>query len=180
MDNSYGTVLTGFSFHILFSSYFGSVYLWESQCCCFVNSDIWIFLYLQIRFFNDFVKHIYIRSVVMERLIGYLLLSSSSSSSPLCRVFIFIFLRETMSLGNTVLQLFFCYYSWCLVSVLNLLYFYIITSRSMCAVPNMAVFWSSLTSCFIIIIIIIIIIITMTRICQYVLYNSFRIPYTNT
>ena len=39
---------------------------------------------------------------------------SSSSSSPLCRVFILIFLRETMSLGNTVLQLFCCYYSWCL------------------------------------------------------------------
>jgi len=35
-----------------------------------------------------------------------------------------------------------------LVSVLNLLYFYISASRSMCAVPNMAVFWSSLTSCF--------------------------------
>jgi len=35
-----------------------------------------------------------------------------------------------------------------LVSVLNLLYFYISTFRSMCAVPNMAVFWSFLTSCF--------------------------------
>ena len=35
-----------------------------------------------------------------------------------------------------------------LVSVLNLLYFYISTSRRMCAVPNMAVFCSSLTSCF--------------------------------
>jgi len=35
-----------------------------------------------------------------------------------------------------------------LVSVLNLLYFYISTFRSMCAVPNMAVFRSSLTSCF--------------------------------
>ena len=34
-----------------------------------------------------------------------------------------------------------------LVSVMNLLYFYISTFRSMCAVPNMAVFWSS-TSCF--------------------------------
>ena len=52
-----------------------------------------------------------------------------------------------MSLRNTVLQLF-CCYSSSLVSVLNLLYFYISTSRSMCAVPNMAVFWSSLTSCF--------------------------------
>ena len=35
-----------------------------------------------------------------------------------------------------------------LVSVLNLLYFYISTFRSMCTVPSMAVFWSSLTSCF--------------------------------
>ena len=35
-----------------------------------------------------------------------------------------------------------------LVSVLNLLYFYISSFRSMCAVPNMAVFWSSLTSRF--------------------------------
>ena len=35
-----------------------------------------------------------------------------------------------------------------LVSVLDLLYFYISTFRSMCAVPNMAVFWSSVTSCF--------------------------------
>jgi len=35
-----------------------------------------------------------------------------------------------------------------LVSVLNLLYFYISTFRSLCAVPNMAVFWISLTSCF--------------------------------
>ena len=35
-----------------------------------------------------------------------------------------------------------------LVSVLNLLYFYISTFRSMCAVPNMSVFCSSFTSCF--------------------------------
>ena len=37
-----------------------------------------------------------------------------------------------------------------LVSVLNLLYFYISTFQStcLCAVPNMAVFCSSLTSCF--------------------------------
>jgi len=50
-----------------------------------------------------------------------------------------------------------------LVPVFNLLYFYISTFRSMCAVPNMAVFCSSLTSYFpgmlLIIIIIIIIII---------------------
>ena len=35
-----------------------------------------------------------------------------------------------------------------LVPVLNLLYFRISTFRSMCAVPNMAVFCSSLTLCF--------------------------------
>ena len=35
-----------------------------------------------------------------------------------------------------------------LLSVLNLLYFYISTFRSMCAVPNMAIFCSSLTSWF--------------------------------
>ena len=35
-----------------------------------------------------------------------------------------------------------------LVSVLNLLYFHISTFRSMCAVPHMAVFCSSVTSCF--------------------------------
>ena len=35
-----------------------------------------------------------------------------------------------------------------LVSALNLLYFYLSTFRSMCSVPNMAVFCSSLTSWF--------------------------------
>ena len=35
-----------------------------------------------------------------------------------------------------------------LVPVLKLLYFYISAFRSMCTVPNMTVFWSSLTSCF--------------------------------
>ena len=35
-----------------------------------------------------------------------------------------------------------------LIPVLTLLYFYISTFRSMCTVPNMTVFCSSLTSCF--------------------------------
>ena len=90
--------------------------------------------------------------MILLLLLLLLLLLSSPPSSPLCRVFILIYLTQTVSLGNTVLQLFCCYYSWCLyvssVSVLNLLYFYISTFRSMCAVPNMAVFCSSLTSCF--------------------------------
>jgi hypothetical protein len=46
-----------------------------------------------------------------------------------------------------------------LAPALALMYFYISTFRSMCAVPNMAVYCSSLTSCFPGIIIIIIIII---------------------
>jgi hypothetical protein len=78
-----------------------------------------------------------------------LLLSSSSSLSPLCRVFIHIFLTQTMSLRNTMLQLF-CHYSFMvpisLVPALTLMYFYISTFQSMCTVPNMAVFCSSLTS----------------------------------
>jgi hypothetical protein len=41
-------------------------------------------------------------------------LLSSSSSSPLFKVFTLIFLRQTMSLDNTVLQPFCCSYSWCI------------------------------------------------------------------
>jgi len=50
------------------------------------------------------------------------------------------------SVAAILLLLFMVFIS--LVSVLNLLYFYISTFRSMCAVPSMAVFCSSLTSCF--------------------------------
>ena len=50
------------------------------------------------------------------------------------------------SVAAILLLLFMTFIS--LVPVLNLLYFYISTFRSMCAVPNMAVFCSSLTSCF--------------------------------
>ena len=46
-----------------------------------------------------------------------------------------------------ILLLLFMVLIW-LFSVLNLLYFHISTFRSMCAVPKMAVFWSSLTLCF--------------------------------
>ena len=81
-----------------------------------------------------------------------LLISSSSSSSPsstLCRVFILIFLRQNYASREqsvaAILLLLFMVLIW-LVSVLNLLYFYISTFRSMCAVPSMAVFCSSLTS----------------------------------
>ena len=52
---------------------------------------------------------------------GYFLLlfilsstSSSSSASPSCRVFTLMFVKQTMPLRNTVLQLFYSYYSWCI------------------------------------------------------------------
>jgi len=50
------------------------------------------------------------------------------------------------SVGTILLLLFMVLIS--LVSGLNLFYFYISTFRSMCTVPNMAAFCSSLTSCF--------------------------------
>jgi len=46
-------------------------------------------------------------------LLVLLLLLLLSPVSPLCRVSTLIYLRQTMSLGNTVLQLFWCNYSWC-------------------------------------------------------------------
>ena len=66
------------------------------------------------------------------------------------------YVSREYSVAATLLLLFMVLIS--LVSVLNLLYFYISTFRSMCAVANMAVVWSSLTSCFPGVIIIIIII----------------------
>ena len=56
-----------------------------------------------------------------------------------------------MFLGYIVLQLF-CIYSLCYINVIlpvkYVVYFYINTFRSMCAVPNMAVFCGYLISCF--------------------------------
>jgi len=49
-----------------------------------------------------------------HRCMRHWLLLLLSSVSPLCRVSTLIFLRRTMSLGNTVLQLFWCNYSWCI------------------------------------------------------------------
>ena len=51
--------------------------------------------------------------------------SGFSRLLALCRVFILIFLRQTVSLGSTVLQPFCCSYSWCisLAPVLKILTF---------------------------------------------------------
>jgi hypothetical protein len=56
------------------------------------------------------------------------------------------YVRREYSVTAILLLLFMVLIS--LVSVLNLLYFYINTFRSMCAVPNNAAFCSSLTSSF--------------------------------
>jgi len=56
------------------------------------------------------------------------------------------YVAREYSVAAVLLLLFMVFIS--LVSVLNLLYFYISTFRSMCAVPSMAVFWSFFTSCF--------------------------------
>jgi len=49
-----------------------------------------------------------------------------------------------------------------LVSVLNLLYFYISTFRSMCAAPNMAAFCSSLTSCYLLLLLLLLLLLKPT------------------
>ena len=54
------------------------------------------------------------------------------------------YIPREYSVAAILLLLFMVHIS--LFSVLNLLYFYISTFRSMCAVPNTVVFWSSLTS----------------------------------
>jgi len=54
-----------------------------------------------------------IMMMIITMLLLLLLLLLSSSLSPLHRVFIHIFLRQTMSLGDTLLQLF-CRCLWCL------------------------------------------------------------------
>ena len=58
--------------------------------------------------------------------------SSSSSSSPLCRVFTLIFLRQTMSLENSVAAIlsFLFMVHTSLAPVLNLIYYYMSTFRS--------------------------------------------------
>ena len=73
--------------------------------------------------------------------------SSSSSLSPLCRVFIRTYIPEANHVTreysvSAILSLLFMV-PISLVPTLALLYFYVSTFRSMCAVPNMAVFCSS-------------------------------------
>ena len=93
----------------------------------------------------------YVKFVLCFYICLLLLLLSSSSSSPLCRVFILTFphtncVPTQYSVAAILLLLFTVHIPS--VSVFNLLYLYISTFRSVCAVPNMAVFCSSFTSCF--------------------------------
>ena len=95
---------------------------------------------------------------LLQGILLLLLLSSSSSSSHNIIIIIsfmqgiYTYIPEKndvpreYSVAAILLLLFMVLIS--LVPVLNLLYFYISTFRSMCAVPNVAVFCSYLTSCF--------------------------------
>ena len=70
---------------------------------------------LPVTYFSEQLKLITLRQRMVYVYYYYL---SSSSSSPLCRVFILIFMRQNISLGNTALQLFCCYYSWCFIIII--------------------------------------------------------------
>jgi hypothetical protein len=85
------------------------------------------------------VKKLYSENLLVE--VVFLLLSLLS---PLCsRVFTITYLKQPMFLGYTVLLLFvftICATREVISPVKYVLYFYISTFRSMCAVPNTAVF----------------------------------------
>jgi hypothetical protein len=68
--------------------------------------------------------------------------------SPLCRVFILISLRQTMSLHCCSYSVVTIHGAYIVSLSVETVVFYISTFRSMCAVPSMAVFRSFLTSCF--------------------------------
>ena len=122
------------------------LFIWYVAVCCLCVCvpDV-----LVCGMFGFTTKVMLVRILLLLLLLSSLSSSSSYSSSsisPLCRVSTRIFLRQTMSLGNTVLQLQWCYYSWCADRQLpRRLHLYVSIFRSMCAVPNMAVFCSSVT-----------------------------------
>ena len=100
-------IIVHFRFHIRFLSIHKLLYFnlfSASFCTTFLSADIATSISVHV---SSFLFLIIISALL-------LLLSSSSSSFLLCRVFILTYLRQIMSLGNTVLQLFCCYYSWCL------------------------------------------------------------------
>jgi len=71
--------------------------------------------------------------------------------SPLYRVFTIMYLKHTISLRYVLLHLFSSYslcYMQCYFPCWMFLHFYISIFPSMCSVPNMADFCSSLISCF--------------------------------
>ena len=89
-----------------------------SSNCLLVYTVCTSSLFLIVIFLLRDIRSV-VSDIVLLLLLLLLLLSSSSSSSssllsPLCRVFIHIFLRQTMSLGNKVFQQFCHYYLWCL------------------------------------------------------------------
>ena len=103
-DITIGITCAAFCFHIAHISFASSRYLFCLSVIFVEVMCVW----------DSYVYQKGVLCFLIITIIIILLLLSSSSSSPLCRVFILTFLRQTVSLGNTVLQLFCCYYSWCL------------------------------------------------------------------
>jgi hypothetical protein len=66
-----------------------------------------------LNFLDPYFIFMYMHCDHCHRLNILLLLLLSSSISPLWRASKYIILKKTMSLGNSVLQLFWCNYSWC-------------------------------------------------------------------
>jgi len=115
-DITIGITCAAFCFHIAHISFASSWYLSclsvivLARLCVFgtamsVKNVFFVFLFIKVM--SGRLKG-FVLSVKYAAIPVLLLLSSFSS--PLCRVFILIFLRQTKSVGNTVLQLFCCYY----------------------------------------------------------------------
>jgi len=96
--------------------------------------------------FLIFVNIMFILSLDVLLLLLLLLLYLSS----LCRIFTIVYLQQTMCLRYIVAAVLYLRFVLhvILFHMLNVLYFYISTSRSMCVVPSMAHFCSYLISCF--------------------------------
>jgi hypothetical protein len=127
-------------------------FTFHMRCITIVRS-----LYFRIfsaSFLITFLFHEIATSININVIIIMIIIISYSSSSSIIIISfmqgIYTYIPETndvpteYSVAAILLLLFMVLIS--LVTVLNLLYFYVSTFRSMCAVPNMSVFCSSLTS----------------------------------
>ena len=138
-----------YSVAILFSALLSSLYSsGGSRWWCCEGCDCWELLNVPRVLLSWFI--IFIIIIIITFLLLLLLLLFFFFISFMQGIYTYIpeknYVPREYSVTAILLLLFMVLIS--LVSVLNLLYFYISTFRSMCTVPNMAVFCSSFTSCF--------------------------------